>query len=516
MSEWLHSWQWLRPLWLLLPLALLLASRWGAADSLAAQLPAHLATALRASRPSNWRWRLESLSRWLVVALLIVALAGPAWRLDREDSSLAATELTLVVDLSSAALLEDVAPNRLQRSGYLLEALWRRADALSSELWVVAGSAHRALPMSRDSAVNALYLRQLSPALMPLAGRDLAALERHWPEPPATIAVFTGVLSGSDRALLQRWAAAGSRVHLLWLNAQPLLDSPIGVSVYSAKNTGKVVADWHAALMAEQWQNQPLEQRDYRDMSPYLIAVALLLALFRLIVLALRSIPLPLALLVVGLLQGGWPAPAEAADSAQPLWRDRAVALLLTPDQRGRWYYQRGEYARAASHFVDLHWSGAAYYADGQFTQARQQFVALNSRAGWFNAALSAVAERRYDLALNAVNRALQLQPRWPVAEQLRAELIALLEAMAEQSERQQVEQWQSGSLELQIDERELDANSSGELAQWQNSQQMNAEQLAEAALREAWLQQVSRGPEEFLQRKFARQHQRQEERSGE
>lgn len=511
--EWLHSWHWLRPLWLLLPAAMLLASRWGAVDTLAAQLPAHLAAALCERRSRDWRSRLESLSRWLLVVLLIGALAGPAWRLDREDQSLAATELTVVIDLSSAALVDDVAPNRLKRAGYLLEGLWRRADSVSSELWVVAGSAHRALPMNRDSAVSALYLQQLSPAVMPSDGRNLAELERHWVKPPSTIAVLTGVLTGSDRALLERWSAAGSRVHLLWLNAQSLLDKPSGVSVYSAKNTRQDLLEWHSALMTEQWQKQPLEQRDYKDMSPYFIAAVLLLAVLRLIVLALRrpalSKQLPLALLLAGLVQAVSPLPAQAAEVGEPLWRDSVLAMLLTPDQFGRWHYQRGDYARAASHFVDLHWSGAAYYADGQFTMARQQFAALNSRDGWFNAALCAVAERRYDLALNAVNRALQFQPEWSAAQLLRAELIALLEAMAEQSERQQVEQWQSDSIELQIEERELAANSSGELAQWQNDQQMSAEQLAEAALRKAWLQQVSRGPGEFLQRKFRRQQQR-------
>ena len=520
MFEWLNSWHWLRPLWLLLPLAVLLASRWGATDSLALQLPAHLATALRGRRATDWRSRLESLNRWLLVVLLITALAGPAWRLDREDQSLAATELTVVIDLSSAALVDDVAPSRLERTGYLLKGLWRRAGLVSSELWVVAGSAHRALPMNRDSAVSALYLQQLSPDLMPSGGRNLAELERHWVKPPDTIAVFTGVLTGSDRVLLERWSASGSRVHLLWLNAQPLLDTPSGVSVYSSSNVNKSVAQWHSALMAEQWQKQPLEQRDYRDMSPYIIMAVLFLAVLRLLIVALRRAAnrhqLPLALLLATLLQGGSPQPAHATEMRQPLWRDSALALLLTPDQLGRWHYQRGDYARAASQFIDLHWSGAAYYADGQFTMARQQFVALNSREGWFNAALSAAAERRYDLALNAVNRALQFEPEWSVAQLLRAELIALLEAMAEQSDRQQVEQWQSDSIELQIDERELNANSSGELAQWQNTQQMSAEQLAETALREAWLQQVSRGPAEFLQRKFRRQQQREEVRSGE
>ncbi len=500
---------WLRPLWLLLPLLLALAGRSAAAGWLGARLPAHLAAALRLAPGHSRAARIDRWLRWLLVALLSAALAGPALRLDPLDASLADTQLTVVVDLSAAALQSDLAPSRLERGRYLMEALWARADGVASELWAVAGSAHRALPVSRDNAISALYLRELTPQRMPQPGRDLAALVPLWTTPPATVVLLTGVLSGVDRQLLADWRAAGTAVHLVWLNSQPLADPPAGVALYAGEQTRQSAAQLHRQLMAEQWRRQPAERRHYTDFSPWLAAAALWLILLRGAVLGrrLRRGGLPVvacALLLAALLPGRSYADPPPAD-AQP-WRDRLLGELLTADQRGRWWYERGDYRRAASHFVDPAWAAVAHYRAGDYSAARSQFARLNSAVGWYNAALAAAAERRYDYALNDVGRALAAQPGWPVAVALRDQLRALLAAMAEQAANQQTEQWQSDSQPLALDDDELPVTNSGELAELGGGAQLSAEQLADEALRAAWLKQVSHGPGDFLARKFSRQ----------
>jgi len=515
-AEGLTAFTWLRPLWLVLPLGLLLLSRRTARGWLAAQLPNHLATALRLGSATGHAARLERALRWLLVVLLSVALAGPAWRLDPLDASLGDTQLTVVVDLSDSALLTDLAPSRLERGRYLLEALWRRADGVASELWAVAGSAHRALPVSRDSAVSGLYLRELAPSLMPQQGRSLTALNSLWMTPPKTIVVLTGVLSGSDRQLLASWQAAGSAVHLVWLNSQPLADPPADISVYAASDGSRSVDQLHRNLMAEQWRRQPGERRYHRDLSPWLAGLVAWLVLLRGALQLLSGRVTWLVVLACSALLTAAPDRAEATDligatqSSAPAnassWRDRALAQMLTPDQRGRWYFERDQYRRAASHFIDPAWAGVSYYRARDYTAARAQFAQLNSAEGWYNAALAAAAQRRYDYALNDANRALAARPQWPPAVALRTQLVALLAAMASQAEQQQTEQWQSESEPLALDERELPARSSGELAEIDSGNQLSAEQLADAALRAAWLKQVSRGPGEFLARKFGRQ----------
>lgn len=500
---------WLRPLWILVPLLLALVGRNATVGWLGARLPAHLAAALRLTVGDSRAARLDRWLRWLLVALLSAALAGPALRLDPLDASLADTRLTVVVDLSAAALQADLAPSRLERGRYLMEALWARADAVASELWAVAGSAHRALPVSRDSAISALYLRELTPQRMPQPGRDLTALEPLWATPPATVVLLTGVLSGADRRQLADWRAAGSAVHLVWLNSQPLADPPAGVALYAGDQTRQSVDELHSRLMAEQWRRQPGERRHYTDFSPWLAAAALWLVLLRGALQGgwLRRGWLPVvacALLLAALLPGHSHAePLEAG--AQP-WRDRLLGQLLTADQRGRWWYERGDYRRAASHFVDPAWAAVAHYRAGDFDAARTQFASLNSAHGWYNAALAAAAQRRYDYALNDVGRALAAQPEWPAAVALRDQLRALLAAMAEQAAEQQTEQWQSDSQPLAVDDDELPATSTGELAEQGGGAQLSAEQLTDEALRAAWLKQVSHGPGEFLARKFSRQ----------
>ena len=511
---------WLRPAWLALPLLALAVSWRRRRGGLALQLPGHLRTALQLAPLRSWRTRGDQLLRWLTVVLLCAALAGPVWRQQPLDDSLANTEMTLLVDLSPAALQRDVVPDRLSRGVYLVESLWRRAPALSSEIWAFAGSAHRALPMSRDSAISALYLRQLQPALMPDEGRNMAAIEALWGQPPATVVLLSGVLSGADRAALSRWVAAGSAVHLLWLNSQPLRDLPAGVSVYRGSDGEQAAQQLHRQLVREQWLRQPLQRDNYRDLSPSLVAAALLLLLLRSVLLALRQrrsvVQLCLAALLLVLFGGGWVAPAQAASEGSNSWSERVLAALLSPDQLGRYYFERQQYGRAASHFQHPQWSAVAYFYSGEYTLARQQFAALESASGWYHSALAAAHERRYDLALQAVERSLALQPQWSLAQQLRQQLLQLLQAMAVQSEQQQVEQWQRDSQQLALDERQINADSSGELAQWRNSNGLSAEQLAEQSVREAWLKQVSHGPEHFLQRKFLRQWRAQRERGDE
>jgi Ca-activated chloride channel family protein len=50
-------------------------------------------------------------------------------------------------------------------------------------------------------------------------------------------------------------------------------------------------------------------------------------------------------------------------------WAD----LWLTPDQQGRWQFERGDYLRAATHFRDPMWKGVACFRGYRHGRGRVQ-----------------------------------------------------------------------------------------------------------------------------------------------
>ena len=58
------------------------------------------------------------------------------------------------------------------------------------------------------------------------------------------------------------------------------------------------------------------------------------------------------------------------------------VALWLTPDQQGRWAYDRLEFSAAAELFADPAWQGVAAFAAGRYIDAAASFGRLPTAVG--------------------------------------------------------------------------------------------------------------------------------------
>jgi Ca-activated chloride channel family protein len=74
---------------------------------------------------SAWGWRqiLRRLCLLVGLVLFIVAIAGPQWGLDWEQSAAPGRDLVVVLDLSRSMLAEDVLPNRVGRAKQALKEL---------------------------------------------------------------------------------------------------------------------------------------------------------------------------------------------------------------------------------------------------------------------------------------------------------------------------------------------------------------------------------------------------------
>ena len=108
---------------------------------------------------------------WLLV---VVALAGPSWRLAPSPFD---TPRGLVVLLKTGASMKatDVQPSRLERAKQKIRDLLALRPGAPTGLVVYSGSAHLVMPLTRDAQVIPPMLEDLDPDLMPVEGDALVA-----------------------------------------------------------------------------------------------------------------------------------------------------------------------------------------------------------------------------------------------------------------------------------------------------------------------------------------------------
>ena len=175
----LGAFTFLRPLWLwaLAPLAavvaLLAADRGGLArwqDIIAPHLLEHLVV-----HPRQRTWIRPAHVLVTVLAVAIVAAAGPSWRYEPSPFTVDAAPMMIAIDLSAGMTIEDIRPSRLERAKQkALDLLDTREDGRTG-LLVYAGSAHTVLPPTDDPSTLASFVTALDPSVMPVAGQDAGA-----------------------------------------------------------------------------------------------------------------------------------------------------------------------------------------------------------------------------------------------------------------------------------------------------------------------------------------------------
>jgi Ca-activated chloride channel family protein len=104
---------------------------------------------------------------------LILAIAGPSWKL--EPSPFAGEEAGLMVLLKVSRTMEatDVQPSRLERAKFKLKDLLEERKGAPSGLIVYSGSAHLVMPLTKDERIISTMVEDLTPALMPADGDAL-------------------------------------------------------------------------------------------------------------------------------------------------------------------------------------------------------------------------------------------------------------------------------------------------------------------------------------------------------
>lgn len=457
----------LRPWWLLaLPvlawLLWLLAHRETRSGRWQSLLPpAFHAVLLRGGRGRRSRLPLIILAlAWLLTTL---ALVGPSWQRIEQNDVKPADPLVVMLELTPQMLASDASPNRLaQARRKLLDLLQARGDAQTA-IVVYAGSAHTLVPLSDDLGTSRNLLEALKPSIMPEPGKraDLAvakALEllKGGAQGQGRLLLITSSLDDDERSAIARLLGSrGERLRILGVGSSegaPIVQED---GTFMKDEQGAILMPrldvaglrQFAASVRGQYRSISLDERDLRslglldgpsqlrdnghktqlrswaDQGYWLLLPLLLLAACA----GRRGWLLCLPLLLLGNPQ------TSMAMSFDDLW--------WRADQQGQRLLDAGRPKEAAERFEDPHWRGLALYEAGDYAAAAEQFAKDDSAPSLYNRGNALARSNELEAAIDAYERALEIDPQLHQA----AKNKALVEELLRQRQQQEQEQPDAG-----------------------------------------------------------------------
>ncbi|MEA3418428.1 MAG: VWA domain-containing protein [Campylobacterota bacterium] len=138
----------------------------------------------------------------IVLTLLVMAVSGPSWKLKPSPFAQDDTKIAFLISVKKSMLTTDILPNRLQRATIkLTDLLEKRADTQSA-LIAYSGTAHLALPLTKDHSIIKTFAQALDPSIMPLEGDNiqdaLLLAKKELNSKGATVIVLTDSASPSS------------------------------------------------------------------------------------------------------------------------------------------------------------------------------------------------------------------------------------------------------------------------------------------------------------------------------
>lgn len=121
------------------------------------------------------RPRVKFIFMQIIIALLIIALAGPQFGTKLKEVKREGIELVIALDVSNSMMAEDIQPNRLENAKRAISKLIDRLHNDKIALIVFAGDAYVQLPMTNDYSAAKMFLNTISPKLMPRQGTAIGA-----------------------------------------------------------------------------------------------------------------------------------------------------------------------------------------------------------------------------------------------------------------------------------------------------------------------------------------------------
>lgn len=371
----------------------------------------------------------------LTASLMIIAAAGPTWKLIEVPGAKSEAVLLIGMDLSTSMLVDDVSPNRLERAKFKVRDLLEANPRSKVGLFAFAGTAHPVVTPCTDYKLVAYQLESLSPATMPLQGTDLGEamaladtiLART--EAPSVLLLVTDNIEPEDVGLLTDFVAnTPHRIEVLALatpaggrvvynsrgnffrddNGNPVISKLDQSTLFQLQQVDRINVNTLtldktdveaiASYMRENLFFQEMEEtteEDWEEMGFPLLWLSGILLLFW-----FRKgwmISWCIVLLV-------FPSCNLEQVESWPDW-------WYTRDYQGQLHMDKGEYDLAAEAFEDPMRQGIAYFKAGNYEGAIFAFSQDSSANGQYNLALAYAENGQYDLARAALLKAEELDP---------------------------------------------------------------------------------------------------------
>ncbi len=494
----LTDFHFIRPMWLLALIPLLLLSAWLImtkarsrrwSEVIDPQLLEHL---LDQSASVKNRWPVYFVAAaWL---LTCISLAGPTWQRLPQVVEKKADVMIVIIDMTLSMHATDVTPSRLLRARYkLLELLAQRQEGQTA-LVAYSGDAHIVSPLTDDSKTIAALVPALSPEVMPTIGSnagaafDIAAeLIQSTGSVSSRIVWLTDELLDKDRKPVESIMAqynidlvvlgiGSEQGGLIKLPDGKFIKDNQGNLITAKLNRGELrqfVSDQGGryidlrsdnrdidfALSESLFENvegentaknesQRMVER-WRDQGAWLALLLIPIVLFSF----RRGWVLAIACVAV------YVAPIE--DSYALTWQD----LWQTKDQQAKQHFDLGKHEEAAELFEDKQWQGVAQYESGNYAESAKSLAGIDAAGAHYNRGHALAHDGKLEEAIAAYDNALALDPAMDDAKKSKS--------IIEQFLKQQQQQQGQGEGENSDQQQESDqANQEGEQSNQQDGQQ--------------------------------------------
>lgn len=421
-----------------------------------------------------------------VLVLSSIALAGPTWELETPPIDADRAPVVIALDVSASMNRDDVAPTRLERAKQKARDLVAARAGARTGLVAYAGSAHTVLPPTDDPDVMAHYVEALSTDVMPTAGKNAGAALAEakallsGEEVPGAVVFLTDGIETRDRAAI---AEEGQGLELMALavgSAQGLAPVDDLFDVVGLTVDDSDVLEIADAVRNATGATESIDGRQrWRDFGFYLLypIVALALLAFR------RGFGLRWTAAALAFLFVASPSAASAFTFAD-LW--------LTPDQQGRYWFDRGDYERAAEHFVDPFWKGAACYRAADYECAEEAWATLEGPDARFDLGNARALLGDDSGAIEAYQEALAARPDWEDAKHNLALVRKRREDPGEEDPDVPPPTFDADDVKF---DNEANKGTRGEV---------DLPALSDEQIGELWLRGLKSDPADFLRMKFA------------
>ncbi len=472
----------------------------------------------------------------IIVATLIVM--GPSWTQQisplEEDKSI----VYIALDVSASMKSSDVKPSRLERAKQkIMDFLSIRQSGVHG-LLVYSGSAHAVLPPTNDAAILMNYLNAISTDIMPLPGKVaeniLPLIVDNQPDDSGSINILLLTDGVSDKTISEFDRFFAKHHYQLFIVGVGLDVTQIrednqrqsangdselsGIAPLDRAGLEKLAGHSAGEFVELTYDNSDMllisrrikrnmvlaedSQTPWQDAGYYLVFICLFLLLpwFR------KGWTLKWSVLLF-MTHLSYSPPVSAV-SFMDLW--------LTPEQQGKWYFERKNYKKSAEHFENLNWKATAYYMAEDFTLAAEYFSRISGETALFNQANALAHAQRYLPALKVYDRLLTKNSNYPAAVENRKIVQLLVDEINRQSAAQQDDPGSGG--EADNNNKEMEERAEGaerkRFGKKKGTQYSADELLHNSDLREQWMRNVEPDPSRFLSARFYLQESKRQQES--